>query len=83
MKVPSADLEKWRARLREAAPSAVLREMASAYGANKSALGFMVSDLYRDVDALAVQLVWKWDIDRTGRGLTDKELDEVLSQQKL
>lgn len=83
MKVPAGDIEKWRGRLSVAAPSVVLREMAEAYGANKSALGFMVADLYADVETPVVQAVWKWDIDRTGRGLTDEDLNELLLQQKL
>lgn len=83
MNVPAGDIEKWRARLAVTAPSVVLREMAEAYGVNKSALGFMVADLYLDVETPAVQAVWRWDIDRTGRGLTDADLDELLSQQKL
>lgn len=83
MNVPPGDVEKWRARLSEVSPSMVLREMAAAYGANKSALGFMVADLYRDVETPVVQAVWKWDIDQTGRGLTDADLDEILLQQQL
>ncbi|WP_280190174.1 hypothetical protein [Delftia sp. PS-11] len=83
MNVPAGDIEKWRARLGAATPSVVLREMAEAYGANKSALGFMVADLYLDVGTPVVQAVWKWDINRTGRGLSDADLDELLSQQKL
>lgn len=83
MNVPPGDVEKWRARLSAAAPSVVLREMAEAYGANKSALGFMVADLYLDVGTPVVQAVWQWDIDQTGRGLTDADLNELLSQQKL
>ncbi|WP_454692396.1 hypothetical protein [Achromobacter aloeverae] len=80
MNLPSEDIEKWRERLRTAMPSAVLREMAAAYGVNKSALGFMVVDLYREVYTPVVQAVWKWDIHQTGRGLSDADLDRVLSQ---
>lgn len=64
-------------------PSVALREMAEAYGANKSASGFMVADLYSDVETSVVQTICEWDIDRTRRGLTDAALDELLSQQKL
>jgi hypothetical protein len=40
MNIPLQDMEKWKSRLAEATPSVVLREMAAAYSANKSALGF-------------------------------------------
>ena len=82
MNVPTEDIEKWRVRLGVAAPSVVLREMAAAYGANKSALGFMVADLYPDVETLMVQAVWQWDIDHKGKGLSDTELDKLLLQRK-
>lgn len=83
MNVPIEDVERWRARLRQAAPSTVLREMADAYGVTKSTLGFMVADLYLDVGTPAVQAVWTWDIGRTGRGLSDAELDGLLSSHAL
>lgn len=83
MNMPVEDIEKWRARLASATPSAVLREMAVTYSANKSTLGFMAADLYQDAGTPIVQAVWKWDIDNNGRGLTDADLDELLSQKKL
>jgi len=82
MNVPPEDMEKWKSRLVEAAPSVVLREMAAAYNANKSALGFMFTDLCSGDATAAAQAVWGWDIGRTGRGLSDAELDELLTQKK-
>ena len=74
------DIEKWRSRLCGfLSPSAVLREMAEAYGVNKSTLGFMLSDLHPDTSAEAVQAVWLWDIAKNGKGFSDAELDDILA----
>jgi len=81
--IPAEDIEKWRARLGSVAPSVVLREIAAAYEVNRSALGFMLTDLFRKVKTPSVQAVWGWDINRAGRGLTDKDLDEFLAKMQL
>lgn len=80
MNIPTNDIEKWKIRLREAAPAVVLREMAKEYDANKSKLGFMLSDLSDDISTSEVQAVWGWDIGGSGRGLSDSSLNEILSK---
>ena len=82
MKMPIEDIQKWRDRLFVLAPSAVLREIADAYGANKSALGFMLSDLHPDISSEEVTAVWSWDIAKNGKGFSDAELDEILISLK-
>jgi hypothetical protein len=82
MNIPIEDIDRWRARLDDVAPSAVLREMADVYAANKSSLGFMLADFHPDVSSEEVQAVWAWDIARNGKGLSDSQLDEILSSFK-
>jgi hypothetical protein len=77
--IPDGDLAKWKGRLLAATPSVVLREMAESYGVNRSALGFMIADLFPGDSLHAVQAVWNWDFEKSPRrGISDAELDALL-----
>lgn len=80
MQIPQNEIEKWRTKFKQNRPSIVLREMAVAYAANKSTLGFMLSDLNTDISTEEVQAVWTWDMAKNGRGLSDADLDELLKK---
>ena len=78
MNIPQNDIPKWRIRFKESTPSEVLREMASVYSANKSALGFMLAEIYEAASTPEVQAVWTWDFERNNRGISDADLDAIL-----
>lgn len=56
----------------------VLRELASKYGVNRSVVGFFMADLLTEQHLIAVQLVWMWDLNQTGKGLIDEQLEDEL-----
>lgn len=76
--LPESDVEYWRQRLRQEAPSKVLREMAARYSVGRSAIGLVLPDLGGDVRTAEVQAVWTWDIAGTVAGLTDEGLNDAL-----
>jgi hypothetical protein len=82
-KFTSAHFDKWIERLKKEPPTVVIRDMAREYGVPKDSLAVMVTELYRGADTHAVHMIWSWDMDRTGRGLTDSELDDYLSRHRL
>ena len=82
-KFTSAHFDRWIERLKKDRPTVVIREMALEYKVPKDALACMVTELYRGADTHAVHMIWAWDMDRTGRGLPDAELDEYLSRHRL
>lgn len=79
MQLPDGDVGEYRIRLaRGERVTVLLREMAAKYGGNRSILGFFIADLVTEQDLMAVQLVWVWDLNQTGKGLTDEQLEDEL-----
>ena len=79
----AAHFDRWIERLREDRPTVVIREMAREYKVHRDTLACMVSELYRNSDTHTIHMIWAWDMDKTGSGLTDAELDEYLSRHWL
>lgn len=77
--LPEAELEACVSKLLQGErASVVLRELGKKYGVNRSALGFFIVDLASEKALEACQAIWAWDIDKTGRGLSDEQLEAEL-----
>jgi hypothetical protein len=82
-RIPTGDLSYWRDRLLTSPPSCVLEDISRKYNIGKSELAIMLEDLYCEVDLPQVQAIWHWDINKSGKGLDDREIDEIIGKLRL
>jgi|JI6StandDraft_1071083.scaffolds.fasta_scaffold284209_2 hypothetical protein len=68
-----------RSELLVTVPSKALRTIAGRFNLRRSELGFLAADVYENILTPEVQAVWHWDLDESGKGHTDKELDQLLA----
>jgi hypothetical protein len=69
----------WK-ELQTSSPSKAFRTIGTRYGLDRSALGFLAADVYVDIMTPQVQAIWHWDLQQNGKGHSDEELDQLLSQ---
>ena len=82
-KIPTKDVKTWQTMLLVSLPSKVLREIAKKYYVGKTELAMMLEDLYSEVDLKEVQAIWNWDINNSGKGLNDANIDKLIGKLKI
>ena len=60
-------------------PATALRTIARRFGLNRTDLAWVAIESYANMLTPEVQAIWHWDLDCSGRGHTDDELDHLLS----
>ena len=80
VEMPEEDASKWREKLASyKSVSALLRDLAREYSATRNDVGVMLYGLFDDFSQDELMHVWHWDLEGSGKGLTDAQLDQSLS----
>jgi hypothetical protein len=77
--VPPEHVSALCAELKSSLPAAALRAVALRFRLNRSALSFVAAEACENILTPEVQAIWQWDLDHTGKGHTDEELNSLLS----
>lgn len=72
-------LEATRSELARLPPAAALRKVAHRFNLSKTDLAWLAVDAYENAMTPEVQAIWHWDLAENGRGLSDMELNDMLS----
>lgn len=75
-----SDVPEWRQRLKNESAAIVLREVARRYSIGRSALGMVLPDLCDNVQLEHIQVVWDWDLEHNGKGVSDEKLETLLAE---
>lgn len=68
-----------REELKTGSVSAGLRRLSARFSLNKTALGWLAADVYENLTTPEMQAIWMWDFEGSGKGSSDRELDETLA----
>ena len=52
------------------------RTVAHTFHLRRSELGFLAAEIYESIPTSKIQAIWQWDLDATGGGNSDEELDQ-------
>ncbi|MCI1837961.1 hypothetical protein ABFG95_02330 [Achromobacter sp. HNDS-1] len=77
--IPTNDISEWKRRLRSESTALVLREIARRYSIGRSDLGMVLPDLCDNVMLEHIQVVWNWDVECNGKGVSDEKLEALLA----
>ncbi len=68
-----------RTEAKASPPATALRTIARRFGLNRTDLAWVATESYANIHTPEVQAIWHWDLDCSGRGHTDEELNHLLS----
>lgn len=78
--MPDEHVELWKAKLSSyRSVSALLRDLAKEYAASRNDAGAMLYSIFDHFSMDELGYIWKWDIERSGVGLTDERVDQLLA----